>query len=822
MSSSPVGMQLGSPVAAKHSFEKPHITPSSRELRRVEAEEQRAHEDAELGNTRKTKRALSLTDAPEARAMMARATSERAGLVGKPIDASEKQRRNSLVTGMGRPGITTGFVTRWHPTAASPFIQRSVQRRKENQHFQSLTDLTPSSQSLRSLQTVPWSPRTPNLSVEIPKQIGYGSRPASHTSMAATAMDTSGLMSPTPPELATPFAQLSARFNQQDGGRVNRQTSEDIFFGSDSPPASPFNLISPAAPNSNARVFMWNTGASPDLASFSEPKTLLKKNDPRSKSKNGGKQKQNCPPAPDRNSRKGPPLRRKNSLWEDKVLRYFAAPHDQSHTVSSINFVNWKRLGEGGFSEVFQAQDASTGQIYAIKKAKATFRGRKDREQHLKEVEVAGRLLPHRNVLRYYQAWQEDGLFHLATECCDGNLDALVKDGVELNGPMLPEPFLVNVCRQIAKALRHIHRAKVLHLDLKPENVLVKSSEGLLKLGDFGHSSNLNKEAHDGMEGDRTYMAPELLLPDATPTEAADVFSLGILLFELATGRDLPEKGPLWQKLRDGSPRTGDFLAQKSVISLSFQEILMSCMNPKPLLRPTADEILTQLQQFEDQPLFASLGMGIRYMNAGQHGGPLGQSRSAGSLNSVVLSPRSEYDFSASNRGFGLSIQVPPGFGRSCSASNVGSGAPDSPSFSLVTPNHKDSGGFFPVSSPVMMSRLTSQSSMSSIQNNLVGSARAGINGEPRRALGRLNSAGSQFNLIPREFSFSDHGDKDKLPEKPAAANGGVSISSFSINPNALQAGEKEKENNAGGGILGVGNRLGGEVPWCLPMSVDD
>jgi serine/threonine protein kinase len=105
---------------------------------------------------------------------------------------------------------------------------------------------------------------------------------------------------------------------------------------------------------------------------------------------------------------------------------------------------------------------------------------------------------------------------------------------------------------QIALGLSGIHRHNVLHLDLKPENVLV-SPDGTLKIGDFGQA-RLKKDWKDGSEGDATYMAPELFQnsDDSPPTPAADIFSLGLLLFELATGLELPKEGPLWRELREG------------------------------------------------------------------------------------------------------------------------------------------------------------------------------------------------------------------------------------------------------------------------------
>lgn len=105
------------------------------------------------------------------------------------------------------------------------------------------------------------------------------------------------------------------------------------------------------------------------------------------------------------------------------------------------------------------------------------------------------------------------------------------------------------------QALSHIHKNNLLHLDIKPANVLVGQG-GVLKLGDFGQA-RLKFDVGDGNEGETQYMAPELLgsADKSPPTSAADIFSLGLMLFELATGMDLPTSGAMWHELREGKAK---------------------------------------------------------------------------------------------------------------------------------------------------------------------------------------------------------------------------------------------------------------------------
>ena len=141
------------------------------------------------------------------------------------------------------------------------------------------------------------------------------------------------------------------------------------------------------------------------------------------------------------------------------------------------------------------------------------------------------------------------------------------------------EAFVRRVAHEVSIGLVQVHAHDIVHLDIKPENILVGRS-GQLKIGDFG--SALFKTMHpDGCEGDAVYMAPELFStadsqsPSAgnasdggsggsggsgggggrVVATAADMFSLGLMLWELATSVELPLHGPLWHHLRNGGGR---------------------------------------------------------------------------------------------------------------------------------------------------------------------------------------------------------------------------------------------------------------------------
>jgi serine/threonine protein kinase len=159
--------------------------------------------------------------------------------------------------------------------------------------------------------------------------------------------------------------------------------------------------------------------------------------------------------------------------------------------------------------------------------------------------------------------------------------------------------------------LEHLHSLNVLHLDIKPANVLVGTDEEhTIKIGDFGQSI-LKDEWSDGSEGDSRYMAPELLLTGVTPSTAADMFSLGMLLLEIVTGSEPPNGGPQWQALRhDGASsilarvRVGSCgrvsssqltsRSQHPNLDADMKQLIIQLLCADPEHRPSASQILAR------------------------------------------------------------------------------------------------------------------------------------------------------------------------------------------------------------------------------------
>lgn len=118
---------------------------------------------------------------------------------------------------------------------------------------------------------------------------------------------------------------------------------------------------------------------------------------------------------------------------------------------------------------------------------------------------------------------------------------------------------------QIAKALQFIHERGIAHLDVKPDNIYVKN--GVYKLGDFGCATLIDKSLPIE-EGDARFMPREILNERYDHLDKADIFSLGVAIYELIRGSSLPESGPQLVNVKEGK------LPLLPGHSLQFQNLL--------------------------------------------------------------------------------------------------------------------------------------------------------------------------------------------------------------------------------------------------------
>ncbi|XP_051928223.1 membrane-associated tyrosine- and threonine-specific cdc2-inhibitory kinase [Hippocampus zosterae] len=308
---------------------------------------------------------------------------------------------------------------------------------------------------------------------------------------------------------------------------------------------------------------------------------------------------------PDHLSRSLPPLPpSKESLSVSRYFQQKASPwtplscslsqlapaesvYDPKKQQSYFNqcFTTLGLLGRGSFGEVYKVQNNKDGRLYAVKRSLNRYRGNSDRNRKVREARNHERVCPHPHILNLVAAWEECGRLYIQTELCHTSLLLHAESQTPGNDERATWWYLCD----LLSALNHLHSRGFVHMDLKPANVLVTAS-GRLKLGDFGlllelNESSLEKVREDDPGGDPRYMAPELLRGEYGP--AADVFSLGVSILELACNIEVPNGGDGWQQIRHGHlPEVARGL------STDLQEVLQMMLSPEPSERPTVPELL--------------------------------------------------------------------------------------------------------------------------------------------------------------------------------------------------------------------------------------
>jgi serine/threonine-protein kinase len=212
--------------------------------------------------------------------------------------------------------------------------------------------------------------------------------------------------------------------------------------------------------------------------------------------------------------------------------RLGAAEHDSLAGKTLGGWLIHCRLGKGGMSVVYDAQDAQ-GRRAALKMM--SHRLVYDEEacrQFQREAEII-QAFDHPNIVRMYERFAAFHTWFLALEFCDGqSLDSVLK----ATGP-LPESEVRKIVGQLALALGYAHRAGVIHRDVKPTNVMVMSN-GTVKLMDFGLARPVDEApslSEAAVVGTPAYMAPEQVMGDRLTLEA-DLFALGAMMWEMLAG----------------------------------------------------------------------------------------------------------------------------------------------------------------------------------------------------------------------------------------------------------------------------------------------
>ncbi|XP_048360857.1 TRAF2 and NCK-interacting protein kinase isoform X3 [Sphaerodactylus townsendi] len=263
-------------------------------------------------------------------------------------------------------------------------------------------------------------------------------------------------------------------------------------------------------------------------------------------------------------------------------------------------------VGNGTYGQVYKGRHVKTGQLAAIKVMDVTG----DEEEEIKqEINMLKKYSHHRNIATYYGAFikknppgMDDQLWQVMEFCGAGSVTDLIKN---TKGNTLKEEWIAYICREILRGLSHLHQHKVIHRDIKGQNVLL-TENAEVKLVDFGVSAQLDRTVgrRNTFIGTPYWMAPEVIAcdenPDATYDFKSDLWSLGITAIEMAEGApplcDMHPMRALFLIPRNPAPRL-----KSKKWSKKFQSFIESCLVKNHGQRPTTEQLMKH-PFIRDQP----------------------------------------------------------------------------------------------------------------------------------------------------------------------------------------------------------------------------
>jgi len=191
-----------------------------------------------------------------------------------------------------------------------------------------------------------------------------------------------------------------------------------------------------------------------------------------------------------------------------------------------------RKLGTGGMANVYLAEDQELGRRVAIKILNDRHAGDEQFVERFRREAKNAAGLSHPNIVSIYDRGEAEGTYYIAMEYLDGRS---LKELIVARGPA-PIPLAIDYARQILAALRFAHRNGVVHRDIKPHNIMV-GDEGRLKVTDFGIARAGTSQMTEvgSIIGTAQYLSPEQA-KGAPVDQTSDLYSLGIVLYELLTG----------------------------------------------------------------------------------------------------------------------------------------------------------------------------------------------------------------------------------------------------------------------------------------------
>ena len=255
-----------------------------------------------------------------------------------------------------------------------------------------------------------------------------------------------------------------------------------------------------------------------------------------------------------------------------------------------------EEIGQGGMGRVFKAKDLELDTVVALKMIKPEFSSDPDIINRFKRELLLAREILHEHVIRIHDLGEIKGIKYISMNYIEGNT---LKEILQSTGKLTIEKT-IDIIKQVCSALITAHNKGIIHRDLKPQNIMIDKS-GKAYVLDFGIARSINVDSDAPEEGivlgTPDFMSPEQIKGEK-PDAATDIYSLGIILYEMATGK-MPfvaadQRELLYKHLNELPEPPSRFNPQ---MPLQLERIILKCMEKKKKNRfQSVQEILHEIE----------------------------------------------------------------------------------------------------------------------------------------------------------------------------------------------------------------------------------
>ncbi|NXV58403.1 NEK1 kinase, partial [Molothrus ater] len=319
-------------------------------------------------------------------------------------------------------------------------------------------------------------------------------------------------------------------------------------------------------------------------------------------------------------------------------------------------YIKVRKIGEGSFGKAILVKAKENGQQYVIKEINISKMSNKEREESRREVAVLANM-KHPNIVLYRESFEENGCLYIVMDYCEGG-DLFKKINAQ-KGILFSEDQILDWFVQICLALKHIHDRKILHRDIKSQNIFL-TKDGTIQLGDFGIARVLNSTAELARTciGTPYYLSPEIC-QNKPYNNKSDIWALGCVLYEMCTLKHAFEAGNMKNLVL--KIISGPFPPVSMHYSYDLRNLLSQLFKRNPRNRPSVNSILEKnfiakrVEKFLTPELIAEEFSHKIFHKFGPHASPAQRPVQEPTLTSVV--PAQKITKPAAKYGVPLTIR---------------------------------------------------------------------------------------------------------------------------------------------------------------------